>query len=160
VRVPVSVTVNGERHELDVDSRQTLVGLLRDRLGLTGTHIGCLSGNCGACTIHLDGAPVKACCVLAAEADGHDVRTIESLAGRDGELHPLQRAFAEAQALQCGFCTPGMIMSALALLAETREPTEDQIRRALAGNLCRCTGYVSIFRAVAAAARSSNGRAG
>ena len=153
-QVRVCVTVNQTLHELAVDTRVTLVALVREHLRLTGTHVGCLTGNCGACTVELDGAIVKACCVLAGEVDGGEVRTIESLAGVDDGPHPLQRAFDETQALQCGFCTPGMIMCSLALLRETPDPSEDQIRKALAGNLCRCTGYVSIFRAVSQAARA------
>jgi carbon-monoxide dehydrogenase small subunit len=140
MKLPIAVTVNGRERELLVDTRLTLVSLLRDTLGLTGTHIGCKTGNCGVCTIELDGKTVKSCCVLAAEADGRAVRTIEALSDEAGGLHPIQRAFAEQQGLQCGFCTPAMVMSTLALLAANPEPSDDDIRLALAGNLCRCTG--------------------
>lgn len=147
----LSVTVNGTAHDVEVDTRITLVTLLREHIGLTGTHVGCRTGNCGACTVRLDGDTVKSCCVLALEVDGHRVDTVEAL--RDGDdLHPVQQAFADAQALQCGFCTAGMVMSAVALLDETPDPTEDEIRRGLAGNLCRCTGYTAILDAVSAAA--------
>lgn len=148
----LTVTVNGTDHELEIDTRITLATLVREHLGLTGTHVGCRTGNCGACTVRLDGDTVKSCCVLAMEVDGHRVETVESL--RDGDdLHPVQQAFADAQALQCGFCTAGMVMSAVALLDGTPDPTEDEVRRGLAGNLCRCTGYTAILDAVAAAAR-------
>lgn len=148
----LSVTVNGADHDVEVDTRITLVTLLREHLGLTGTHVGCRTGNCGACTVRLDGDTVKACCILAMEVDGHRVETVESLRDGDG-LHPVQQAFADAQALQCGFCTAGMVMSAVALLDETPDPTEDEVRRGLAGNLCRCTGYTNILDAVSAASR-------
>jgi carbon-monoxide dehydrogenase small subunit len=152
LRIPLSVTVNGRARELLVDTRQTLASLVRDTLGLTGTHIGCKTGHCGACTVELDGLTVKSCCVLAAEVDGCSLTTIEAI-GQDG-LHPVQRAFAEHQGLQCGFCTPGMIMSTLALLRANPEPSDDDIRLALAGNLCRCTGYQLIFESVHAAAQA------
>jgi carbon-monoxide dehydrogenase small subunit len=148
----ISVEVNGERHECTVPARQLLVHLLRDTLGLRGTHIGCDTGNCGACTVLCDGEPVKSCMLLAAQADGTEIETVESLAPRGGELSPLQRAFHEQHALQCGYCTPGFLMSATALLRESPEPGEHEIRHALKGNLCRCTGYVNIVRAVQAAA--------
>jgi carbon-monoxide dehydrogenase small subunit len=140
----ISVIVNDEPRVADVDWRLTLAELVRDELGLTGTHIGCCTGNCGACTVELDGAIVKSCCVLAGETDGRHVRTIESLGGE----HPLRKAFAAHQALQCGFCTPGMIMSAKALLETDPDPSEEAIRRGLTGNLCRCTGYAPIIDAV------------
>jgi carbon-monoxide dehydrogenase small subunit len=149
--VRVQVTVNGEKHESDVESRLLLVHFLRDRLGLTGTHVGCDTTNCGACTVHLDGDAVKSCTVLAVQADGAEVTTIEGL-GREGDLHPLQQGFWEEHGLQCGFCTPGMIMAAADLLERNPNPTEDEIRRGLEGNLCRCTGYHNIVRAVQAAA--------
>jgi carbon-monoxide dehydrogenase small subunit len=154
----LSVTVNGERHESEVEPRLLLVHYLRDVLGLTGTHVGCDTTNCGACTVHLDGEAVKSCTVLAVQADGREVTTIEGLA-RDGELHPLQTAFWEEHGLQCGFCTPGMIMAAAALLERTPNPTEDEVRHGLEGNLCRCTGYHNIVKAVraAAGARSTEG---
>ena len=151
--VPVAVTVNGERHELDVEPRLLLVHLLRDRLGLTGTHIGCDTSNCGACTVHLDGDAVKSCTVLAAQADGAEITTIEGMAAPDGTLHPLQETFWNDHALQCGYCTPGMIMAAADLIARNPDPSEHDVREALAGNLCRCTGYHNIVKAVRAAAR-------
>src|ERR687888_658418 len=137
--VKVSLTVNGERHELDVEPRLLLVHLLRDRLGLTGTHVGCDTSNCGACTVHLDGRAVKSCTLLAVQADGADVTTIEGLAS-NGSLHPMQEAFREHHGLQCGFCTPGMIMTAVELVEREGELSDDDIRHALEGNLCRCTG--------------------
>jgi aerobic carbon-monoxide dehydrogenase small subunit len=149
--VPVSLAVNGERHELDVEARLLLVHLLRDRLGLSGTHVGCDTSNCGACTVHVDGEAVKSCTVLAVQADGTSVTTIEGLADGD-KLHPLQEAFWNDHALQCGYCTPGMIMSAADLLARNPDPTEEEIRHGLEGNLCRCTGYHNIVRAVQDAA--------
>jgi carbon-monoxide dehydrogenase small subunit len=146
----VSVEVNGELFERDVPARRLLVHFLRDDLGLTGTHIGCDTGNCGACTVHVDGLAVKSCMMLAVQADGSRVATVEGLAA-DGELTPLQRSFSEHHALQCGYCTPGMLMSASALLAHTPHPTEEEVRVALQGNICRCTGYVNIVEAVMAA---------
>ena len=146
----ISVKVDGTTYEDDVEPRLLLVHYLRDRLGLTGTPIGCDTSNCGACTIELDGASVKSCSVLAVQADGSEVTTVEGLA-RDGELTALQRAFHEKHALQCGYCTPGMLMAARDLLREHPHPTTDEIRHALEGNLCRCTGYQNIVRAVQAA---------
>lgn len=148
----LNATVNGEAVEVTTDSRRTLAAMLRDDLGLTGTHIGCRTGNCGACTVSLDGAIVKSCCVMAAEADGHTVETIESLS-TDGTLHPIQEKFSEMQALQCGFCTPGMVMAAKALLDSHPDPTEDEIRAGLKGNLCRCTGYLAIIAAVSSCSK-------
>jgi aerobic-type carbon monoxide dehydrogenase small subunit (CoxS/CutS family) len=148
----VSVTVNGETFERDVETRRLLVHMIRDDLDLTGTHIGCDTGNCGACTVILDGAAVKSCMLLAVQANGASIETVESLSA-DGELHPLQQAFSDHHALQCGYCTPGMLMSAKHLLDHNAEPTENEIRRALQGNICRCTGYVNIVEAVAAAAK-------
>jgi aerobic carbon-monoxide dehydrogenase small subunit len=153
----ISVDVNGEQIEQDVPARRLLVHFLRDDLGLTGTHVGCDTGNCGACTVHLNGDPVKSCMLLAVQADGTHIRTVEALAP-DGELTPLQRAFNEHHALQCGYCTPGMLMSASALLEENPHPTEDEVRYALQGNICRCTGYVNIVEAVVAAG-AAGGRA-
>ena len=150
----IAVEINGERYEQDVPARRLLVHFIRDDLGLTGTHIGCDTGNCGACTIHLDGEPVKSCMLLAVQADGTKITTIEGLAG-DGELTALQRAFNEHHALQCGYCTPGMLMSATALLTRTPRPTEDEVRNALQGNICRCTGYVNIVEAVVAAGENA-----
>src|SRR5690349_9136843 len=148
----VAITVNGELAERDVEARTLLVQFLRDDLGLTGTNIGCDSTSCGACTVLLDGESVKSCTVLAAQADGHDVVTAEGLAGPGGELHPMQRAFRSEHGLQCGFCTPGMVLAAVSLLRENPQPTEAQVRMGLEGNLCRCTGYHNIVRAVLAAA--------
>ena len=146
----VAVEINGEQVELEVPARRLLVHFIRDDLGLTGTHIGCDTGNCGACTVHLDGEPVKSCMALAVQADGRTITTVEGLAA-DGELTPLQQAFHAHHALQCGYCTPGMLMSASALLARNPHPTEDEVRYALQGNICRCTGYVNIVEAVVAA---------
>jgi carbon-monoxide dehydrogenase small subunit len=148
----IELEVNGERHELAVEARRLLVHLIRDTLDLTGTHIGCDTGNCGACTVLLDGKPVKSCMMLAPQANGRRLETVESLAGADGELHPLQQALSEAHGLQCGYCTPGMLMSAKALLERNPDPSEEQIRRALKGNICRCTAYVNIVRGIRAAA--------
>jgi len=150
----VAITVNGERHEADVEPRTLLVHFLREQLGLKGTNVGCDTSSCGACTILIDGESVKSCTVLAVQADGHDVTTIEGLA-RGDELHPVQQAFREQHGLQCGYCTPGMVMAAVGLLREHPNPSEDEIRVALEGNLCRCTGYVNIVRAVKAAAAAS-----
>jgi aerobic carbon-monoxide dehydrogenase small subunit len=146
----ISVKVDGTTYEDDVEPRLLLVHYLRDRLGLTGTPIGCDTSNCGACTVELDGVSVKSCAVLAVQADGGEVTTVEGLA-EDGELTALQRAFHEKHALQCGYCTPGMLMAARDLLREHPHPTPDEIRHALEGNLCRCTGYQNIVRAVQAA---------
>ena len=150
-RVPVSVSVNGQLHVCDVEPRQLLVYFLRESLGLTGTHVGCDTSNCGACTVHLDGEAVKSCTVLAVQADGAEVTTIEGMGGED-DLHPLQAAFWEHHGLQCGYCTPGMIMASADLLARNSSPSEEDVREALAGNLCRCTGYQNIVKAVMAAA--------
>lgn len=143
----VEITVNGRRCSGEVEPRTLLVHYLRDQLGLTGTHIGCDTSNCGACTVHLDGRAVKSCNVLAVQADGRTVTTIEGLGDGDGR-HPVQRGFHECHGLQCGYCTPGMVMAAAALLAEEPDPDEDRIRHALEGNLCRCTGYQAIVDAV------------
>jgi len=150
----VALEVNGEQVELEVPARRLLVHFIRDDLGLTGTHVGCDTGNCGACTIQLDGRPVKSCMVLAVQVDGAKVTTVEGLAA-NGELTPLQQSFKEHHALQCGYCTPGMLMSASALLARNPHPTEDEVRYALQGNICRCTGYVNIVEAVVAAGGSA-----
>ena len=147
----ISVTVNGEAHEADVEPRLLLVHFLRDNLGLTGTHVGCDTSNCGACTVHVDGSSAKSCTMLAVQADGREVKTIEGMA--DGaSLHPLQQAFWDQHGLQCGFCTPGMIMQAAWLLGENEAPTEHEIREGISGNLCRCTGYVNIVKAIQQAA--------
>jgi len=147
----IALTVNGIRRELEVEPRQLLVYALREQLALTGTNIGCDTSSCGACTVHLDGESVKSCTLLAVQADGHEITTIEGLAS-NGDLHPMQQAFREQHALQCGYCTPGMIMAATSLLREHPSPTEDEIRHGLEGNLCRCTGYQNIVKAVQAVA--------
>ena len=147
----ISLTVNGRQTTLTVEPRQLLVYALREQLGLTGTNVGCDTSTCGACTVHIDGESVKSCTVLAVQADGREVTTIEGLA-QNGDLHPVQRAFTEHHALQCGYCTPGMIMAAASLLADNPKPTDDEIRHGLEGNLCRCTGYHNIVEAVRAAA--------
>ena len=147
----VSVEVNGDTYEREVEARRLLVHFLRDDLELTGTHVGCDTGNCGACTILFDGRAVKSCMLLAVQADGSRIETVEGLAG-DGELSALQQAFSAHHALQCGYCTPGMLMSATALLRHNREPTEAEIRKAIQGNICRCTGYWNIVEAIGAAA--------
>jgi carbon-monoxide dehydrogenase small subunit len=147
----VAITVNGAHREADVEPRTLLVDFIRDHLGLTGTKIGCETSQCGACTIHLDGAAVKSCTVLAAQADGSSVTTIEGIAS-NGNLHPMQEAFWEKHGLQCGFCTPGMIMNAVDLLSRNPDPSDEEIRHALEGNLCRCTGYENIVRAIREAA--------
>jgi len=147
----VAVTVNGTRYSREVEPRQLLVYFIREQLGLTGTHVGCDTSHCGACTVHLDGNPVKSCTVLAVQADGAQVTTVEGLE-QGGKLHPVQEGFTEKHGLQCGFCTPGMLMTTSALLARNKNPSEQEIREAIAGNLCRCTGYVNIVKAVQYAA--------
>jgi carbon-monoxide dehydrogenase small subunit len=151
--MPVRMTVNGEPVECDVEPCIALADFLRDSLKLTGTHLGCEHGVCGSCTILLDGAPVRSCLMLAVQADGCKLTTVEGL-GSPGTLHPLQRAFAETHALQCGFCTPGLLMTAYALLQENPAPTRQEVREAIAGNLCRCTGYNGIVEGIMLAARS------
>ena len=146
----IAITVNGSRHEIEVEPRELLVYVLRERLGFTGTNVGCDTSSCGACTIHVDGEAVKSCTLLAVQADGRSVTTIEGLA--NGAMHPMQTAFQEHHALQCGYCTPGMIMAAVSLLDDNPKPTEDEIRHGLEGNLCRCTGYHNIVKAVQAVA--------
>jgi carbon-monoxide dehydrogenase small subunit len=148
----VTLTVNGVEHDLALEPRDLLVYVLRDRLGLTGTTVGCDTSSCGACTVLLDGESVKSCTVLGVQAHGHEITTIEGLA-EDGVLHPLQESFHTNHALQCGYCTSGMVLAAVSLLAENPHPTEPQIRHALEGNLCRCTGYQNIVRAIAEVAR-------
>jgi len=152
-RIPITVTVNNVRHAAAVEPRRSLVDFLRHDLGLVGTHVGCEHGVCGACTVMLNGRTVRSCLLFAAQADGDDVLTIEGV-GTDEALHPLQQAFQQHHALQCGFCTPGMILAALELLRDTPDPTDEEIRSGLSGNLCMCTGYVNIVRAVRAAARN------
>jgi carbon-monoxide dehydrogenase small subunit len=147
----ISVTVNGTRHEADVEPRQLLVYFIREGLGLTGTNVGCDTSTCGSCTVLLDRQSVKSCTVLTVQADGHEVATIEGMA-RDGELHPIQQAFHEHHGLQCGYCTPGMIMAAASLIAENPDLSEESVRLGLEGNLCRCTGYQNIVKAILAAA--------
>ena len=147
----IAVTINGTEHHVEVDSRLLLVHLIRDDLRLTGTHIGCDTTHCGACTVLLDGDPVKSCTVLAVQADGKSVKTVEGLA-ENGNLHPIQEGFWQEHGLQCGYCTPGMMMTSYALLQHNSKPTEEEIRRAISGNLCRCTGYVNIVKAVQYAA--------
>lgn len=148
MKIPISITVNGKEYRHEVEARELLVYHLRDRLRLTGTHIGCDTSLCGACTVHIDGQAVKSCTVLAAQADGSEVTTIEGFANSGGTLHLLQEGFREEHGLQCGFCTPGMIMTAADLLARNPNPTESEIREALEGNLCRCTGYHNIVKAI------------
>jgi carbon-monoxide dehydrogenase small subunit len=150
----ISLKVNGEQIEMDVEVRRLLVHFIRDDLGLTGTHVGCDTGNCGACTIHVDGQPVKSCMMLAVQADGAKLATVEGLAS-NGELSTLQQSFHEHHALQCGYCTPGMLMSATALLERNPHPSDEEVRYALQGNICRCTGYVNIVEAVVDAGRKA-----
>ena len=148
---PISVEVNGAVYEQEVEARRLLVHFIRDDLDLTGTHVGCDTGNCGACSVLCDGELIKSCMMLAVQADGARIETIESMA-QDGELHPLQQAFSDHHALQCGYCTPGMLLSAKHLLESNPSPSEEEIRKAIQGNICRCTGYVNIVEAVQAAA--------
>ena len=153
----VIITVNGSQAEAEVEDRTLLVHFLREVLGLTATNVGCDTSSCGACTVLLDGRSVKSCTVLAAQADGREVTTVEGLAPGPDELHPMQRAFHAEHGLQCGFCTPGMVMAAVSLLKENPSPTEDEVRLGLEGNLCRCTGYHNIVRAVLAASTADEG---
>jgi len=153
--LPVEITVNGEARHAAVDARRTLADFLREECALTGTHLGCEHGVCGACTVLLDGEAVRSCLLFAVQADGAEVTTIEGLGGPDGALSPVQDAFREEHGLQCGFCTPGFVVSVTALLAENPRPSEPEIRDALSGNLCRCTGYQGIIRAVQRAAGAS-----
>ena len=148
----VTLSANGVQHDLELEPRELLVFVLRERLGLTGTNVGCDTSSCGACTVHVDGESVKSCTMLAAQADGRAVTTIEGMA-RDDELHPLQDAFHRNHGLQCGFCTPGMIMAAASYLNENPDPTEEEVRESLEGNLCRCTGYQNIVASILDAAR-------
>jgi len=155
----IAVTVNGEERSVAVEPRLLLVHFLRQTLGLTGTHVGCDTTSCGACTVLLDGVPVKSCTVLAVQADGHAIQTVEGLAS-GAELHPIQQAFHEQHGLQCGYCTPGMMLTATALLAENADPSEEEIRWALSGNICRCTGYQNIVKAVQAAGAAIRAKGG
>jgi carbon-monoxide dehydrogenase small subunit len=150
--VEIKVTVNGKKFTSDVEPRTLLVHYVREVLNLTGTNVGCDTSSCGACSLHLDGEAVKSCTVLAVQADGANITTIEGMAAADGTLHPMQQSFMENHGLQCGFCTPGMVMAATSLLKENPNPTEDEVRIGLEGNLCRCTGYHNIVKAVLAAA--------
>jgi carbon-monoxide dehydrogenase small subunit len=152
----VNISVNGTAYERDVEPRTLLVHFIRDALGLTGTNIGCDTSQCGACTIHMDGLAVKSCATLAVQADGAEITTIEGLAG-NGDLHPMQQAFWDNHGLQCGYCTPGMIMSAVKLVENNPKPTDAEIRHGLEGNLCRCTGYENIVRSVKAVAEAMEG---
>ncbi len=149
----VELKINGVQHSYDVEDRTLLVNLIRDHAQLTGTHVGCDTSQCGACTIHMNGMAVKSCTVLAAQANGADITTIEGMA-KNGKLHPVQAAFTENHALQCGFCTPGMIMAVSGFLKDNPKPTDDEIYQGLEGNLCRCTGYINIVKAVRQAARA------
>lgn len=152
MKMLIACAVNGEEHTVLADSRDTLLELLRERIGLTGTKEGCSNGNCGTCTVLLDGAPVNACLVLAQEATGHNILTIEGLSSKPGTLHPIQQALVDHGGTQCGFCTPGIVLAAKALLDNNPQPTPQAIRHAIAGNICRCTGYDKIVEAIAAAA--------
>jgi len=151
----ISVEINGERYEQEVEARTLLVHFIRDAADLTGTHVGCDTGNCGACTVLMDGKTVKSCMLLAIQADGASIITVEGLAAADGELTPLQRAFSASHALQCGYCTPGMLISATHLLEQNPSPTEEEIRRGIQGNICRCTGYVNIVEAIRSVAEGT-----
>jgi len=155
--VPIRVTVNGVQHEAVVEPRTLLVYFLRDHLSLTGVHVGCDTSQCGACTIQLNGRAVKSCTILAAQANGTEITTVEGLA-REGVLHPVQEGFREKHGLQCGYCTPGMIMTAVSLLETNPNPTEEEIRHALEGNLCRCTGYINIVESIRWAAEKMGGK--
>lgn len=156
-KIAIQVTVNGKQHSLKLEPRTLLVEMLREQLDLTGTHVGCDTSYCGACTVLLNGAAVKSCTVLAVQADGSEITTVEGLE-KDGQLHPMQKAFGEAYGLQCGYCTPGIMLAALQLLTQNHEPTEKQVRKAIAGNTCRCTGYQNVFKAIQLAAHSMAGK--
>jgi carbon-monoxide dehydrogenase small subunit len=155
-KLAITTTVNGEEHEVLIEPRLLLVNMIRETLHETGTHIGCDTSSCGACTVLLDGKPVKSCTILAVQANGREITTVEGLETADG-LHPVQEGFKEEHGLQCGYCTPGMMMTSVALLAENPDPSEDDIRKAISGNLCRCTGYVNIVKAVQYAAKKQQG---
>lgn len=156
MKTPVEITVNKKKYKVDVDTRMILADMLREELRLTGTHIGCGTGNCGACTVVLNGETVKSCCIIAADANGQEVTTIEGLSSSATELHPIQQAFVENQGLQCGYCTPGMVLSTMQLLKDNPNPTEDEIRHGISGNLCRCTGYQFIVQSIQDAAKRLN----
>lgn len=155
-KIPIKVKVNGKQHELEVEPRLLLVELLREVLDLTGTHVGCDTTYCGACTVLMNGAAVKSCTVFAVQADGADILTVEGLE-KDGKLHPIQKAFGDAYGLQCGYCTPGLLISAYQLLSHNRQPSDKDIGKAIAGNTCRCTGYQNIFKSIRLAAQSAKG---
>lgn len=155
-KVPIRVTVNGNEYSLSVEPRMLLLELLREELDLTGTHMGCDTTYCGACTVLMNGAAVKSCTLFAAQADGAQIMTVEGLA-KKGELHPIQKAFGESYGLQCGYCTPGLMMSTYQLLSQNQRPSEKDIRKAIAGNTCRCTGYQNIFKAIQSAAQNAKG---
>jgi aerobic carbon-monoxide dehydrogenase small subunit len=152
-KVAIRVNVNGKRHSLELEPRTLLVEMLREQLDLTGTHVGCDTTYCGACTVLLNGAAVKSCTVLAVQADEAEITTVEALE-KDGELHPIQKAFGEAYGLQCGYCTPGIMLATLQLLSKVKQPSDKEIRKAIAGNTCRCTGYQNIFKAIRLAAQN------
>ena len=152
----IGVTINGELYEQEVEARKLLVHFIRDVVDLTGTHVGCDTGNCGACTVLMDGKSVKSCMLLAIQADGAEITTVEGLAGADGDLTALQKAFSASHALQCGYCTPGMLISATHLLEQNPHPTDEEIRRGIQGNICRCTGYVNIVEAIRSAAEGNS----
>jgi carbon-monoxide dehydrogenase small subunit len=154
----ISITVNGEARTADVEPRMLLVHVIREELGLTGTHVGCDTTSCGACTVLVDGDPVKSCTMFGVQADGHAITTVEGLAGADG-LHPVQAAFTQEHGLQCGFCTPGMMLVGAALLERNPDPSDDDVRWAISGNICRCTGYMNIVKAIRAAAEAKAGAA-
>jgi aerobic-type carbon monoxide dehydrogenase small subunit (CoxS/CutS family) len=154
MKLPVQVTVNKKPYNVQVDTRMILADMIRDELRLTGTHIGCSTGSCGACTVMLNGRTVKACCILAVDADEQEITTIEALSTSAQQLHPIQEAFVENQGLQCGYCTPGMVLSTLQLLTDNPNPSEEQIRHGIAGNLCRCTGYQFIVKSIQEAAKT------
>ena len=156
MKASIQVTVNNKAYRVEADTRMILADLIRDVLKLTGTHIGCGTGSCGACTVMLNGRTVKSCCILAADADGQEIETIEGLSSSAKQLHPIQEAFVENQGLQCGYCTPGMVLSTVQLLKDNPNPNENEIRRGISGNLCRCTGYQFIVKSIQAAAKAAN----
>ena len=157
MKTTIRVRVNGTDRQVEVDTRMIVADMLRDELRLTSVHIGCATGNCGACTVVLDGRTVKSCCLLAADVDGQEITTVEALSSGPDDLHPIQQAFVDNQGLQCGYCTPAMVLSALKLLEDNPDPTEDEIRHGIAGNLCRCTGYHFIVTSIQDAAQRLNG---
>src|SRR3972149_545055 len=156
MKASIQVTVNNRAYRVEADTRMILADLIRDVLKLTGTHIGCGTGSCGACTVMLNGRTVKSCCILAADANGQEIETIEGLSSSAKQLHPIQEAFVENQGLQCGYCTPGMVLSTVQLLKDNPNPNENEIRRGISGNLCRCTGYQFIVKSIQAAAKAAN----